>query len=58
MIGNITALLKPEHREQGYGLSEDEDFVYLWQSGKIKAVFSVHKVSIKNIEEVISENKG
>jgi len=54
LYGNITALLKPEYAVQGYRLTEDEDFVYLWKPGNtVPVVFSSHGVTMESIEAKI-----
>ena len=35
----LDACLKPEHRQAGYYLEDDEDFLYLKQDGKAVAVW-------------------
>jgi hypothetical protein len=54
-MGILTALLKPEYVQQNYGLSEDEDFLYLWKDGKIVATFSAYGASIEKVEAVIAK---
>jgi len=45
----LTAYLKPEHREAGFHLEGDEDFVYLKQGDKVLAVWNATKVTIQVI---------
>jgi len=52
IIAQLNGILKPEHLKYMF-LTEDEDFVYLWQLGNDKpiAVFSVQTT----IEEIRKE---
>lgn len=53
MVGNLTQLLKPEYREQGYTLSEDEDYLYLFRNDERQAVFSSHGATIERVHSFI-----
>jgi len=59
MRGNITALLGKKYRQQGYMLSEDEDFIYLIVPGDDDPhVFSRAGVkTIRQIEQHIDDCK-
>lgn len=54
--GILTGLLSKESRDKGYELSEDVDFIYLYQSGKHIGTWSVKSgVDIPDIERFIQE---
>ncbi len=56
VLGKLTLMLKPEYVAKGYGLTEDEDFVYLHIPGKDKpAIFSAIGVTVEGIENHIAE---
>ena len=48
----LNAILKPEHRQAGYSLDEDEDFLYLKRGDKVVAVWNATKA---NAERVVAE---
>jgi len=50
MLGVLTNLLKPEYREQGYALTEDDHFLYLHYDGKVVGVFNAHQVTMEDVE--------
>ena len=55
VFGWLTELLSPERIAQGYRLTEDEDFVYLWRPGiNEPQVFSSHGATMENIEAHIT----
>jgi hypothetical protein len=49
----LQAILKDEHRAHGLSISEDEDYIYLWQTNHRKpvATFSARGVAIKAITD-------
>jgi hypothetical protein len=52
--GILTSLLSKETQAKGYELSEDEDFVYLYQHGKLNRTWSIKSgVTIQDIEYII-----
>jgi hypothetical protein len=51
--GNLTQLLKPEQRTDGWILSEDEDFLYLNRNGKSEAIFNAHTSCLDKIDDYI-----
>ena len=57
IIGNLTTLLKQEHINKGYALTEDEFFVYLWtpdtEQEKKATVFYTGSVTEQTIETAI-----
>ena len=56
LTGNLTWLLKLEHIEAGWGLSEDEDFVYLWPPGSREAyVLNARRATIEEVEAIINK---
>lgn len=57
LAGNITMLLKQEYRDQGYSLSESEDFLYLHFEGKVVAVFNARAGNLKRVYEYIEGQK-
>ena len=46
----LEACLKPEHREAGYYLEEDEDFVYLKQGSKTRATWNAAQATAQRIQ--------
>lgn len=55
--GFLTALLKPEFQNQGYVLTEDEDFLYLRKAGKPTRVFNARTATIEKVESEIILDK-
>ena len=45
----LNAILKPEHREAGYSLDEDEDFLYLKRGNKVVAVWNATKANAERV---------
>ena len=43
----LNAIMKPEHRQAGYSLDEDEDFLYLKRGDKVVAVWNATKATAK-----------
>jgi len=41
----LTACLKPEHRQAGFYLEDDEDFLYLKRTDKVVAVWNATKAT-------------
>ena len=48
----LNAILKPEHRQAGFYLDEDEDFLYLKRGDKVVAVWNATKATA---EVVVAE---
>ena len=48
----LNAIMKPEHRQAGYSLDEDEDFLYLKRGDKVVAVWNATKATA---EVVVAE---
>jgi Zn/Cd-binding protein ZinT len=55
--GFLTALMKPEYQNQGYGLTEDEDFLYLCKAGKPTRVFNARSATIEKVKAEIMLDK-
>jgi len=54
MLGILTNLLDSEYKAEGYVLTEDEDFLYLYSPGNPNPyVFSSHGVTIDTIHGII-----
>ena len=49
----LDACLKPEHRQAGFYLDDDEDFLYLKRGDKVVAVWSANKVTVETIRAEI-----
>jgi len=45
----LTAALKPEHRDAGLYLEEDEDFVYLKHGNKVEGIWYGRTVTVAKI---------
>ncbi|WP_324664228.1 hypothetical protein VLL09_04760 [Dehalococcoides mccartyi] len=41
----LNRILKPEHRQAGFSLDEDEDFLYLKRGDKVVAVWNANKAT-------------
>ena len=48
----LNAILKPEHRQAGFYLDEDEDFLYLKRGNKVVAVWNATRATA---EVVVAE---
>ncbi len=49
----LDACLKPEHRQAGFYLDDDEDFLYLKRGDKVVAVWSANKVTVETVQAEI-----
>ncbi len=49
----LTALLKPEHKEAGFYLEDEEDFVYLKRGDRQIAVWNSARVTLKSLLQQI-----
>ncbi len=59
VIGIITNLLSPQHKEAGYRLLMDTDFAYLYIPGDNQPrVFSLHRVTKEGIDKYIAEEEA
>ena len=58
LYGNLTELLKKEQQEAGYYLTEDEDFLYIWRSGKRLAVFNARAASLDKVDKFIADREA
>lgn len=56
--GILTKLLTPDQQNQGYSLSEDEDFLYLELDGKVIGVFNARTSCLDRITEFISKQSS
>ena len=45
----LNAILKPEYRQAGYSLDEDEDFLYLKRGNKVVAVWNATKATAERV---------
>ena len=54
--GILTALLKPEYISRGYGLREDEDFLYVLRAGKVIATFNARSNSLDSVNRFIEKD--
>ncbi len=50
---DLDACLKPEHRQAGFYLDDDEDFLYLKRGDKVIAVWSANKVTVETVQAEI-----
>ena len=50
---DLDACLKPEHRQAGFYLDDDEDFLYLKRGDKVVAVWSANKVTVETVQAEI-----
>ena len=57
IAGNLTQLLRESHQKLGYSLSEDEDFIYLWQNGQRLAVYNAHAACLDKIDQFITDRE-
>jgi hypothetical protein len=46
----LTVVLKPEQRDAGLYLTEDDDFLYLKRGDKVLAVFSAYGATILGVQ--------
>ena len=46
----LNEVLKPEHRQAGFYLEDDEDFLYLKRGEKVVAVWSAIGASIESVK--------
>lgn len=53
--GTLTALLKQDYQQMGYGLKEDEDFLYILKSGKVIATFNARSNSLDSVNRLIEK---
>ena len=49
----LDAYLKPEHRQAGFYLDDDEDFLNLKRGDKVVAVWSANKVTVETVQAEI-----
>ena len=45
----LDRILKPEHRQAGFSLDDDEDFLYLKQGDKVLAVWNAAKATAETV---------
>ena len=45
--------LKPEHRQAGFYLDDDEDFLYLKRGDKVVAVWSANTATVETVQAEI-----
>jgi len=45
----LNRILKPEHRQAGFCLDEDEDFLYLKRENKVIAVWNANKAIAETV---------
>ena len=45
----LDRILKPEHRQAGFSLDDDEDFLYLKQGDKVLAIWNATKATAETI---------
>lgn len=56
--GILTGFLSKVSRDKGYELKEDDNFVYLYQHGKLLRTWSIKSgVTIQDIEYYIKEGE-
>ena len=58
LYGNLTELLKKEQQAANYRLSEDEDFLYLWQGDKMLAIFNAHAACLDKVDKFIADREA
>jgi len=46
----LSEVLKPEHRQAGFYLEDDEDFLYLKRGDKVVAVWNATRASIESVK--------
>ncbi len=51
----LDACLKPEHRQAGYYLDDDEDFLYLKQGDKVVTVWSAKSATMETVRAEIDK---
>ena len=49
----LDACLKPEHRQAGFYLDDDEDFLYLKRGDKVVAVWSANTATVETVQAEI-----
>ena len=49
----LDACLKPEHRQAGFYLDDDEDFLYLKRGDKVVAVWSANSATVETVRAEI-----
>ena len=58
LFGRISALLPKQYQDQGYELTEDKDFLYLYNRDRdLLKVFHVKTVSITKITQFIDAHR-
>ncbi len=45
----LDRILKPEHRQAGFSLDDDEDFLYLKQGDKVLAIWNATKATAETV---------